>query len=437
MPNNVNLDALISREDFEADRAGDAPVVQTISIKDLEAGAFFNLALRKPDFQRETIEWDPARVVGLIKTFVEGDLVPAVILWKNKELLFVIDGSHRLSALIAWAQDDYGDGDLSQKLFNYAIPEEQKKVADKTRDLINKTIGSYASHLDAIKNNAEKYGPDILDRARALGSRPLQLQWVRGTAEKAEASFIRINRKAVNITPQELELIEKRKKPQTIAARAIKGRGTGHKYWSAFPEKERAKIEEIATEVHDLIFQPSLSYPIDNLALPPGGAVYSAPTLRMVYDFVALCVGTVSDETDIDGKRTIEYLSRCRRVMLLLVSKDASSLGLHPAIYFYSWTGNQQPVLFLTLVSLVIEWDQARRLPKFTHCRKELEEFLFRNRTLLNQIVRKFGSKASGSSHLRKFYENVIEIVSQGTNHNQIITELQRDSIPSTRRASL
>jgi hypothetical protein len=127
MPNNVNLDALIAREDFEADRAGDAPVVQTISIKDLEAGAFFNLALRKPDFQRETIEWDPARVVGLIKTFVEGDLVPAVILWKNKELLFVIDGSHRLSALIAWAQDHYGDGELSQKLFNYAIPDEQKK----------------------------------------------------------------------------------------------------------------------------------------------------------------------------------------------------------------------------------------------------------------------------------------------------------------------
>src|ERR1700730_15772697 len=93
----VHLDSLISREDFEANRDGDAPVKQTIDIKDLEPDAFFYRALRKPDFQRETTEWDPARVAGLIQTFIEGDLVPAVILWKNKELLFVIDGSHRLS----------------------------------------------------------------------------------------------------------------------------------------------------------------------------------------------------------------------------------------------------------------------------------------------------------------------------------------------------
>src|SRR5580704_10113678 len=66
-----------------------------------------------PDFQRETTEWDPQRVVGLIQTFIEGDLVPAVILWQNKELLFVIDGSHRLSALTAWVHNDYGDGQLS------------------------------------------------------------------------------------------------------------------------------------------------------------------------------------------------------------------------------------------------------------------------------------------------------------------------------------
>lgn len=36
------------------------------------------------------------------------------------------------------------------------------------------------------------YEKDIVERARALGSRPLQPQWVRGTAEKAEDSFIRI-----------------------------------------------------------------------------------------------------------------------------------------------------------------------------------------------------------------------------------------------------
>jgi hypothetical protein len=110
---NVNIDALIPREDFEVVSANDdAPVLQTIAVRDLEPTAFFYLALRKPDFQRETSEWDPKRVANLIRTFIEGDLIPAVILWKHREYLFVIDGSHRLSALIAWVHNDYGDGEL-------------------------------------------------------------------------------------------------------------------------------------------------------------------------------------------------------------------------------------------------------------------------------------------------------------------------------------
>src|SRR5216684_1570835 len=323
-PVDVNLDALIPCEDFEASRDGDAPVKQTIDIKDVERDAFFYRSLRKPDFQRETDQWDPQRVAGLIKTFIEGDLIPAVILWKNKDLLFVIDGSHRLSALIAWVQDDYGDGDLSQRFFNFDVPEEQKRVAERTREFVTKMIGSYAQHKDAIKN-PEKYGPDIVSRAHALASLLLQLQWVRGTAEKAEDSFTRINRKAVNISPQELELIEKRRKPQTIAARAIKSKGTGRSYWERFDAAQKQIIEKLGSSVHELIFEPSLKYPIDSLNLPPGGPVYSSPTLRMVYDFVGLCVGAVSDEDDKDGQRTIDYLSRCHRVMQLIISRDPSS----------------------------------------------------------------------------------------------------------------
>lgn len=418
---HLNLDSLIPREDFEFTRGdgSNAPVTQTIDIKNLEPDAFFYLALRKPDFQRETTEWDPQRVVGLIQTFIEGDLVPAVILWQNKELLFVIDGSHRLSALIAWVHDDYGDGELSQKFFNYSISEDAQKVADKTRELIKDSIGSYSDHQKAIKNPGD-FGPDIVARARALGSRPLQLQWVRGDAAKAEDSFIRINRKAVNISPQELELIEKRKKPQTIAARAIKSRGTGHKYWSSFPVAAQRKIEELAGEVHDLLFAPALKYPLDSLALPPGGAVSYGPTLRMVYDFVAMAVGVISNEDDSDGQRTMEYLARCRRVMNLLLSRDSSSLGLHPAIYFYSWTGNQQPILLLTVLSLVIEWERSKKLVNFIERRKELEEFLFRNRTLVNQVVRKFGTKESGATHLRKFYQDVIGAIADGHGHDEI-----------------
>ena len=56
---NVNLDALISREDFEVtDNASNASSFnQNVSVKDLERGEFFYAGLRKPDFQRETSDW--------------------------------------------------------------------------------------------------------------------------------------------------------------------------------------------------------------------------------------------------------------------------------------------------------------------------------------------------------------------------------------------
>lgn len=190
MANNVNMDALVRREDFEAVSANeDAPVPQTITIRDLERDAFFYLALRKPDFQRESSEWDSKRVAGLVKTFLGGDLIPSVILWKHREHLFVIDGAHRLSALIAWVQDDFGDGDRSYQFFGHAIPPEQRRHADRTRELVKKDIGSYADHVSAAKE-PEKFGPDLVASSRALGSRMLSLQWVRGDSAKAEKSFV-------------------------------------------------------------------------------------------------------------------------------------------------------------------------------------------------------------------------------------------------------
>jgi hypothetical protein len=199
---HVNLDALIAREDFEVIGQGDeAPTKLAIEIRELEHDQFFFGGLRKPDFQRETSEWDPKRVAGLVRTFLEEELIPAVILWKNKDLYFVIDGSHRLSALIAWVQDDYGAGKRSQEFWGHSIPDDQIELANRTKTLIEKEFGSYKDHRDAIANPSA-YGPDIIARARRMATISLQLQWVKGNSKNAENSFIRINQQAANITPR-------------------------------------------------------------------------------------------------------------------------------------------------------------------------------------------------------------------------------------------
>ena len=119
----VNLDGLIPRDDFEAkpDQVAAVSATQTQTITELEKGKFFYSVLKKPDFQRETANWEPDTVAELIKSFVNDDLVPAIILWRSPSNdVFVIDGSHRLSSLIAWVQDDYGDGPISRRSRSYS-----------------------------------------------------------------------------------------------------------------------------------------------------------------------------------------------------------------------------------------------------------------------------------------------------------------------------
>src|SRR6476469_3123734 len=156
-----------------------------ISIRDLEQNSFFYPSLRKPDFQRETNEWDAQKICEFIESFLDGDLIPAVILWRSSGSdYFVIDGSHRLSSLIAWINDDYGDGKISKDFYD-DIVEEQKSAAQTVRKLINDRIGSYKSYQSSTQHRGE-VDSKTLERARNLGVLGIQLQWVEGDVRKAE-----------------------------------------------------------------------------------------------------------------------------------------------------------------------------------------------------------------------------------------------------------
>lgn len=184
----VNLDALIPREDFEIEEnLNPGTRKDKISIEDIKTDSFFFSFLRKPDFQRETNEWDSSKISEFIKSFIEGDLIPAIILWRSTGgYLFVIDGSHRLSALFAWVNDDYGDGEISKSFYDGIIPDEQLEIAKKTRKLVNKTVGSYNDFKSAL-TQPDKVKEEVVKYAKNLGALAIQLQWVEGDASKAES----------------------------------------------------------------------------------------------------------------------------------------------------------------------------------------------------------------------------------------------------------
>jgi hypothetical protein len=109
MANKVVLDGMIRRADFaQQAEASTIDLGDKIMISQLSGRSPLLRLLRKPDFQRETNHWTPDQVASFISSFARGELIPSLILWKSDSYVFVIDGGHRLSALRAWIENDYG-----------------------------------------------------------------------------------------------------------------------------------------------------------------------------------------------------------------------------------------------------------------------------------------------------------------------------------------
>ncbi len=119
MGKRVNLDAMIPRADFgDLNQSGNQERLPSLGLDALHESSPILKAIRKPDFQRETNHWSAKQISDLIKSFLDDELVPSLILWDSTTFIFVIDGGHRLSALRAWIADDYGDGFISQQFYN-------------------------------------------------------------------------------------------------------------------------------------------------------------------------------------------------------------------------------------------------------------------------------------------------------------------------------
>lgn len=399
MPTFVNLDAMVPREDFavEAPENLAAELFEKLGVDRLLAtsGSTITTHLRKPDFQRETNHWTPSQVCTLLQSFTESDLIPALILWNSKTHIFVIDGCHRISVLRAWIEDDYGDGALSVKHFGVELPKEQIKAAKKTRELVKDAIGSFKD-LQSVNADPTKFKPELALRAKTALTRSLPIQWIQGNAEKAEISFFKINTHGTALDEVEERLLRNRRKPGAIAARAVVRAGRGHRYWSAFDTQMRQHIERTAQEMYEAIFEPELMVPVKTLNIPIGGPYSSRNALDLLMDFIEVVEGSYGkakrledEEDDADGSATASTLERCANVAGRIVGVDSPSLGLDPAVYFYTQNGRFNRDVFLAVVELFATAEKNNNKQfffKFTDVRAQLEQFLIENKTLMTQL---------------------------------------------------
>lgn len=422
----VNLDALIPREDLEIKEMKNLPKQsREINISFLQKGQLFAESLRKPQFQRSTWEWSPDKVYRLIKSFTDGDLIPALILWKGEGNIFVIDGAHRLSALMAWVNDDYGYGPISRSYFGENMEKGQVDKAKRTKKLIEENIGSYKDIIYAGTNQSAALSEHV-KIAQRINGQAIDLQWVPGDASQAETSFFIINEAASPLDSTEKRLLKARNKPMAIAARAIIRAGRGHKYWDKFSGENQEKVEEISTEIHDWLFKPELVTPIKTWDISLAGKSYSDITQQLILNIVNFSNGikivdasvhkksegfpeyNIPDENT-GGEETISYLSNTKKMLANIVGTQSSSLGLHPAIYFYSHQGRYQVTAFMAIINLIKDYEQKDMLINFTTIRKSFEEFLWKHKNLVNQSTTTWGSGAKGYSQLSKLFDLIIK----------------------------
>lgn len=212
MNKNANLDLLIPREDIkDNNNVIDQTLLNKdiILLSDLEKKSKFYRKLRKPSCQRQINLWDIKHKLDFIKSFLEGKKYPVITLKMSEDdKIFIIDGSHRLSALISWINDDYGDGEITKKNFHNQIPINQIKNAQKTREVINNKIGKYKDYKKMIKNN--KY--DELN---------LKIDWIKGDFIKTKDSYYKLH---INKSDEQGD------------KKYFSRSGKGSNYWTAYKE---------------------------------------------------------------------------------------------------------------------------------------------------------------------------------------------------------
>lgn len=431
MVKRVILDAMIPREDFAiTEESFDLDLFRDFPIANLNSDSSILRLLRKPDFQRETNQWSPEQVATFIASFLDNEVIPSLILWKSPKYVFVIDGGHRLSALRAWMEDDYGDNSISASFFRTGISNEQKAIAKRTRQLVESKVGKF-SYLKGLVGQEKSIDPVGVTRANRMATRALNLQWIQGNADAAETSFFKINSQGTPLDETEELLIKNRKKPISIAARAILRAGTGHKYWSSFKQDIQDKIVSLAEIFNELLFKPEATSPIKTLDVPIGGAVSPVDALALLIEFLLITSGNPKNSLSIkdfpddeDGEETIKILNQSFKVLERITGNSPASLGLHPAVYFYNEKGKYNRFLFLGICYLISEKivnNDDNFFKKFTRSRKYIEEYLLNNKAIIGLALQNM-SKTSRVKRMALLFNTMV-------NNGESIFEMKFDDV--------
>lgn len=103
-----------------------------------------------------------------------------------------------------------------------------------------------------------------------------------------------------------------------------------------------------------------------------------------------------------------------------MTGDHASSLGLHPAVYFYSGNGRHQPTAVLAMTQFIKEIIERDEIDIFCKNRKSFEDFIVGHKIFVNQLTVIHGSMAKGYRQIKEYLRVVFDLVKNGKKMDEI-----------------
>ncbi|MCS4041512.1 5-methylcytosine-specific restriction endonuclease McrA [Salinibacter ruber] len=371
---------------------------------------------------------------------------------------------------MAWINDDWGDTLPEERYDDQEHQREVETAAREVRRLLDdEGIGTAESYREAENQlddvvesksgipkeelDDETFRKAIFFRDLRRGDLSFDIQWVDGDYETAEKSFLTINKAGRSLTDWETILIENRNSSFARTVMSLANIHTANYYWPTEDSSEN-EIEQLLENIdliHDTLFQPDLSKPIDTLDQPL--MVFPSRNRRPYYiaEFLTVVAGErgkksetremmtetryeTSEEIIESGKQLSE---NALEALSHIAGSTSNSLALPPALYFYNHSGRAVRSLLYGMLYWLTSGgskDTLARKRVFSAFRGPFEELFVNNkRDVVSSLADKRGSGPRVTEQTADYFQSMIGLIIESSGNinsenfdNQYKAEVKR-----------
>jgi hypothetical protein len=352
--------------------------------------------------------------------------------------------------------DDWGDSLPGEAYRDNEHEQMVKDAAREVRRLVNLRVGTIKDYERAEqmierltlegKSPQRELAPQIFRRGfffqRLLkGHTELHVLWVRGDYERAEQSFLKINKSGRQLSEWEIKLIDNRNSSFARVLMSVASITSAKYYWpveDAEIKENPAQVEKVQfiidgiQEIYEGVFRPTQQEPIRTLQQPllvvsgshqrpyylaelltviQGGKGQLAETDRLL----AQGRNASPDELVASGHKivsdTLEALNH-----LIGPSTNPKSLSIVPAVYFYTGTGRYVRSMLYGFLYWLLNGGNADeildRKRVFSAHRAAFETVLLNGKNeIVSGLTRRTGSGPDITAQTANYFDGLLRLL--------------------------